>query len=271
METPPRTCGRRASPNAPEGRGGVVGASGAYQGGLGTAGRRVSLRAVHAAGGAGRAAPEPHWEGPYQCPRWGGSRLYLFRRGGGGGPFPTTTPCRKLFPAAQEAGPGLSYGKGTTSRGSGDHGLLSAACPSPDSGDTPAAQRVDAPGALNRGAGGPDRTNAGCGCEQGRANQRRAGRTTGRGRGGSGLCARSRVAARGLSGLSARPGRTGSSSPSPVTGPAGTGPGPPRPLPPPPAPSRPAAWEAPGPFGRTPTHSMPRVRGRGGEELGGCG
>lgn len=90
--------------------GGVVGASGAYQGGLGTAGRRVSLRAVHAAGGAGRAAPEPHWEGPYQCPRWGGSRLYLFRRGGGGGLFQQprhvgscSPPHRKQDPACRMA------------------------------------------------------------------------------------------------------------------------------------------------------------------------
>ncbi|XP_029895919.1 protein tyrosine phosphatase type IVA 2 isoform X1 [Aquila chrysaetos chrysaetos] len=193
-------------------------------------------------------------------------------RGGGGGPVPTAAGGREPFPAVRGGGPGWSHGSGTARRGNrGARPPQRRLVPRRRARSTPAALRVDAPGALNRGGGRRRRRIvpiAGCGCEEGRANQRRAGRTKG-GAGGEGAaCARgavwrragSRVSPRGRTG----PGRSGPSAasapsraPPPPTGRAGPA------AAPPPAPSR----SFPGPVcgrrrarsERTPTRSMPRV------------
>lgn len=102
------------------------------------------------------------------------------------------------------------------------------------------------------------------------------GRAVPRGAGGEGAaCARGAVWGRAGSRVSPRrragPGRAAASAPSRAPPPPGWARrAPSRPLPLLPVP-RPGVWKAPGPFGRTPTRSMPRVRGRGGGQLGGFG
>lgn len=102
------------------------------------------------------------------------------------------------------------------------------------------------------------------------------GRAVPRGAGGEGAaCARGAVWGRAGSRVSPRrragPGRAAASAPSRAPPPPGWARrAPSRPLPLLPVP-RPGVWKAPGPFGRTPTRSMPRVRGRGGGQFWGFG
>lgn len=167
------------------------------------------------AGGAGRAALGPRWEGPYQCPM-GGKRAVLMppssREGG-------KRACSNS--SGREGAVPCGTGRGTQLVARQRYGEArqpwSEAAPAPLSAASTCPQhpRGIASGRTLRaepGRGGPRRRRivpiAGCGFEEGRANQRRAGRTKG-GAGGEGAaCARGAVWRRAGSWVSPR-GRTG--------------------------------------------------------------